>query len=103
VLWIKRFDPGENMMSCPAERPVMVEGTIPAMVSAQLGVIEVVWEIRFVNRGDICGWIAGMVRTERQVLTVTSAVNNWIALSGRKGDVYVAKKEFGELTRAVRW
>lgn len=87
----------------PGRVTVMVQGQIPEMASAQLGVIEEVWEIWFVNRGDICEWIAGMVRTERQVLTVTSAINNWIALSGRKGEVYVGKKEFEEMTRQVRW
>jgi hypothetical protein len=73
------------------------------MVSAQIEVIETVWGILFLNREDVCRWIAGLVHDDRQVLTVTSALNNWIAVSGRSGRLELTRGEFERIVKNIKW
>ncbi|MDD1719310.1 MAG: hypothetical protein LUQ25_04560 [Methanoregulaceae archaeon] len=81
----------------------MDEGGILRMVSAQLAVIEQVWEVRFQNREDVCRWVAGIVHDEKQVLTVTSALNNWVAVSAITGQVEMKRVDFEQIARTLRW
>ncbi len=77
------------------------------LAESQLMMIEQVWGIRFGNREEIASWIAGVVQDDRQVLSVTSSINNLVAARVSHGTigptVTITRGEFDRMVRDIRW
>ncbi len=77
------------------------------LASFQLMMIEQVWGIRFENREEIASWIAAVVHDDRQVLSVTSSINNLVAARASHGTigptVTIIRREFDRMMRDIRW
>ncbi len=77
------------------------------LAESQLMMIEQVWGIQFGNREEIAAWIAEVVHDDRQILSVTSSINNLIAAKQSHGmigsTVTITRVEFDRLVRDIRW
>lgn len=61
------------------------ESDTRAVIMSHLQMIEHAYNLTIVNKDEICGWITSATHNSREVLTVTLALNNWVAVhnSGR--------------------
>ena len=80
-----------------------MEVPIRELASAQLMVIEQVYGLTFRNRDEIAGWIGEVVYNARQILVVTSSLNNWVALEKAEGPVTLERVTFDRIVRGIRW
>ncbi len=78
-----------------------------SLAASQLMMIEQVWEVRFENFDELVAWITEAVHDERQILSVTSSINNLIAAKKSRDSlenpVRIGREEFDRMVRNIRW
>jgi hypothetical protein len=72
------------------------------VIEAQLATIEQVWGIRIANRGQLRDWIAEALTDPVEILSFTTSLNTWVALSQPRGSVQVSRPLFEKILAAVR-
>ena len=55
----------------------------------QLGIIELTYSIKILNKEEIVSLIAGKLKDKRQILMVCTSLNSWIASSDIRGDAAI--------------
>jgi hypothetical protein len=74
---------------------------------SQIMLIEQVWGIRFTNREELATWVREAIHDDRQILVVTSSINNLIAMKHAKGslgtEVRITRTEFQRIVRDIKW
>lgn len=87
----------------PIQRFSMQSG----LAASQLMMIEQVWGFRFENIDELARWIGETVHDHRQVLSVTSSINNLIAMKQNAGilsdKIRITRPEFDLMVRNIRW
>jgi O-acetyl-ADP-ribose deacetylase (regulator of RNase III) len=73
--------------SVPA--PAGVPEEVLEQVRGQLRTIEAVHGIRFVNRDRLAGEIAAKAGDRGKASFITAAINSWVAINGKRGDVEI--------------
>jgi hypothetical protein len=51
------------------------------MVMSQIQMIELAYDLAITNKEEISGWIISATNNPREILTITLALNNWVALN----------------------
>jgi O-acetyl-ADP-ribose deacetylase (regulator of RNase III) len=78
------------------------EGTLPEIVSAQLQMIESIYQIRIKNRDAVAHRIAASARDTTGALMAATTLNNWVAATGASGDVHVPDDVLTAILRKLR-
>ncbi|NTU99942.1 MAG: hypothetical protein HGA55_02320 [Methanoregulaceae archaeon] len=65
------------------------EGDHEAEILAHIRMIEIQYQSRIVNREDIARRILSRTRDPVCILSIALSLNNWVAVTGRTGDIDV--------------
>ena len=82
--------------------PVAEKRALPEIVSAQLQMIESVYQIRIWNRDAVVHEIAACACDTTGALMAATALNNWVAVTGAQGDVRVPDEVLSVILRELR-
>jgi len=78
------------------------EGTLPEIVSAQLQMIESIYQIRIKNRDTVAHRIAASARDTTGALMAVTTLNNWVAATGASGNVQVPDDVLAAILQKLR-
>lgn len=74
---------------------------IGKIASSQLMTIEIVHDVKFKNREEVDRIVAKNVKDKRKVLTVSTAINLWVAGNGIKGETEIPEKLVADIIRDI--
>jgi|GEM_PF-6547471 len=74
---------------------------LKSLCANQLLVIEYAYSITMLNKEDLIRWITDAARSEIDVITITTSLNNWVALKGVEGPVVIPKSEIDRIVELI--
>jgi hypothetical protein len=74
-------------------------------IRGHLQMIEYSYDVIITNKDEICRWIGDATHNHREILTVTLALNNWVAASGSSGRLTIDRSTLERIIASTvgRW